>query len=152
VLELDHLKHDAYAALRHGWGCPGANRDVSILEPVRNSPVLCFVGVASNSVWEAEPVRNGASGREFVSEVAARERRLRSGDRLPCLGRADRTMPIVQLRTVESSRLETVGVLCLQWFSSRSNKSSSRLEIGLGLGRRRLPSPLRSVPSSGQAR
>jgi hypothetical protein len=44
----------------------------------------------------------------------------------------------VWLRTVESSRLETVAALCLQRFRPRSNKSSSRLEMGFGCGRQRL--------------
>jgi hypothetical protein len=41
-------------------------------------------------------------------------------------------------RLVESSRLETVAVLCSQWFRSRSNKSSSRLEMGARCGSRKL--------------
>jgi hypothetical protein len=41
------------------------NRDclMCILAPVRNFFVVCFVGVMSNSVCEAEPVRNGARDR-----------------------------------------------------------------------------------------
>jgi len=78
--------------------------------------------------------------------MAGRERHFRSGGWLPCLGCAGWATLIVELGMVESSRLETITVLCLQWFRSRSNKSSSRLEIGLGPGRLGpAPVPLREL-------
>jgi len=50
---------------------------------------------------------------------------------------------------VESSRLEGVAFLCLQRLNSRSNKLSSRLENGIGLGKREEPLVReRSLPSS----
>src|ERR1700735_826076 len=55
--------------------------------PVRNFSVVCFVGVTSNSVCEAEPVRNAGKTNDFV----------RNSERLRCV-------PVGGLRSESDAR------------------------------------------------
>src|ERR1700683_2594751 len=69
VLELDHLKHDAYTAFRHGSTCRAAKRNCAVLVPGRNVSVVCFERVTAVSTYRAVPDRNDAVDLEFGAEM-----------------------------------------------------------------------------------